>query len=103
MTTLALNVSTVSPLRDRVFLKASKAEEKTTGGILLPDTAQEKPQIGTVVSVGPGTRNKDGSYLPMDIQVNDKVLYSKFAGTDLKLGNEDYVLVREQDILAIIT
>lgn len=102
MSTLTLSVSTVSPLGDRVFLKVNKAEEKTAGGILMPDTAQEKPQIGTVVSLGPGKRNEDGSYLPMDIQVNDQVLYSKYAGTDIQLGSEDYVLVKEQDILAIV-
>ncbi|UJB72661.1 co-chaperone GroES (plasmid) [Acaryochloris sp. 'Moss Beach'] len=102
MTTLALNVSTVSPLGDRVFLKVSKAEEKTAGGILMPDIAREKPQIGEVVSVGLGKRQDDGSNIPMDIQKGDQVLYSKFSGTDIKLGNEDYVLVGEQDLLAVI-
>lgn len=102
MTTLTLNVSTVSPLGDRVFLKVSKAEEKTAGGILMPDTAQEKSQIGEVVSVGPGQRHDKGSYMPMDVHVGEQVLYAKYAGTDIKLGSEDYVLVKEQDILAIV-
>lgn len=102
MTTLTLNVSTVSPLGDRVFLKVSKAAEKTAGGILMPDIAREKPQIGEVVSVGLGKRQNDGSNIPMDIQKGDQVLYSKFSGTDIKLGNEDYVLVGEQDLLAVI-
>jgi chaperonin GroES len=102
MATLSLSVSTVKPLGDRVLIKVSDAEEKTAGGILLPDTAKEKPQVGEVVQVGPGKRNNDGSYQTMEVKVGDKVLYSKYAGTDIKLGVEDYVLLREQDILATL-
>lgn len=103
MSTLTLNVSTVSPLGDRVFLKVNKAEEKTAGGILMPDTAQEKPQVGEVVSVGPGLRSGNGSYTPIEVQVGDQVLFAKYSGTDIKLGNEEYALTKAQDILAIVT
>jgi chaperonin GroES len=102
MAAISLSVNTVSPLGDRVFIKVSASEEKTAGGILLPDTAKEKPQIGEVVSVGPGKRNDDGSRQVPDIKVGDKVLYSKYAGTDVKLGTEEYVLLSEKDILAIV-
>ena len=100
MAAISINVSTVKPLGDRIFLKVNPAEEKTAGGILLPDNAQEKPQIGEVVSVGPGKRNDDGSRSELDVKVGDKVLYSKYAGTDVKLSGEDYVLLSEKDILA---
>jgi chaperonin GroES len=103
MATLTLTVSTVKPLGDRVFIKISPAEERTEGGIFLPDTAKEKPQVGEVISIGPGQRNDEGSYQPLDVKVGDQVLYSKYAGTEVKLGHEDYVLVREQDILAIVS
>ncbi|WP_299489308.1 co-chaperone GroES [Acaryochloris sp. IP29b_bin.137] len=103
MSTLTLNVSTVSPLGDHVFLKVNKAEEKTAGGILMPDTAQEKPQVGEVVSVGPGLKSGNGSYAPIDVQVGNQVLYAKYSGTGIKLGNEDYVLTKAQDILAIVS
>lgn len=102
MATITLSVSTVKPLGDRVLVKVSDAEEKTAGGILLPDTAREKPQVGEVVQVGSGKRNDDGSYQAMEVKAGDKVLYSKYAGTDLKLGTEEYVLLREQDILATL-
>ena len=102
MAAISINVSTVKPLGDRIFLKVNPAEEKTAGGILLPDNAQEKPQIGEVVSVGPGKRNDDGSRSELDFIVGDKVLYSKYAGTDVKLSGEDYVLLSEKDILAAV-
>ncbi|MEB3227758.1 MAG: co-chaperone GroES [Synechocystis sp.] len=102
MAAITINVSTVKPLGDRVFVKVSPSEEKTAGGILLPDTAKEKPQIGEVVQVGPGKRNDDGSYSPVEVKVGDKVLYSKYAGTDIKLGGDDYVLLTEKDILASV-
>ncbi|WP_071515391.1 co-chaperone GroES [Geitlerinema sp. PCC 9228] len=100
---VTINVSNVKPLGDRVFVKVSKAEEKTAGGILLPDTAQEKPQVGEVAAVGPGKRNDDGSYQNMDVEVGDQILYSKYAGTDIKVGDEDYVLLSERDILAKVS
>ena len=102
MASVSLSVSTVKPLGDRVFVKISAAEEKTAGGIFLPDNAKEKPQVGEVAQVGPGKRNDDGSRQEMEVKVGDKVLYSKYAGTDIKLGNEDYVLLSEKDILAVV-
>jgi chaperonin GroES len=102
MAAISINVSTVTPLGDRVFVKVNPSEEKTAGGILLPDTAKEKPQVGEVVAVGPGKRNDDGSRSPLEVKVGDKVLYSKYAGTDVKLGGEDYVLLSEKDILASV-
>lgn len=102
MAAVSLSVSTVKPLGDRVFVKVSEAEEKTAGGIILPDNAKEKPQVGEIVAVGPGKRNDDGSRAAIDIKVGDKVLYSKYAGTDIKLGTDDYVLLSEKDILAVV-
>lgn len=102
MAAVSLSVSTVKPLGDRVFVKVSASEEKTAGGILLPDTAKEKPQVGEVAAVGPGKRTEDGKSQPMEVKVGDKVLYSKYAGTDIKLGNDEYVLLSEKDILAIV-
>ncbi|MEM8806880.1 MAG: co-chaperone GroES [Cyanobacteria bacterium P01_G01_bin.38] len=102
MATLALSVATVKPLGDRILVKVGEAEEKTAGGILLPDTAQEKPQIGEVTQVGLGKKGDDGKRRPLDIAVGDRVLYSKYGGTEMKLGGDDYMLLREQDILATI-
>jgi chaperonin GroES len=102
MAAVSLSVSTVKPLGDRVFVKVSASEEKTAGGLYLPDTAKEKPQVGEVVALGPGKRNDDGSRQDPEIKVGDKVLYSKYAGTDVKLGTEEYVLLSEKDILAIV-
>ncbi|MGB3404846.1 MAG: co-chaperone GroES [Microcoleaceae cyanobacterium] len=102
MAAVSLSVSTVQPLGDRVFIKISESEEKTAGGILLPDAAKEKPQVGEIVSVGPGKRNDDGSRAELDVKVGDKVLYSKYAGTDIKLGSEEYILLAEKDILAVV-
>ncbi|HIK30208.1 MAG TPA: co-chaperone GroES [Oscillatoriales cyanobacterium M4454_W2019_049] len=103
MTLISLSVATVKPLGDRVFVKVAQAEEKTAGGILLPDTAKEKPQIGEVVAVGPGARNDDGSRQAMEVKVGDRVLYTKYGGTNIKLGSEDYILLAERDILAIVS
>ncbi len=102
MAAVSLSVSTVKPLGDRVFVKVSASEEKTAGGLYLPDTAKEKPQVGEVVALGPGKRNDDGSRQELEIKVGDKVLYSKYAGTDVKLGTEEYVLLSEKDILAVV-
>ncbi|MCU0544792.1 MAG: co-chaperone GroES [Oscillatoriaceae cyanobacterium Prado104] len=103
MAAVSLSVSTVKPLGERVFVKVSASEEKTAGGILLPDTAKEKPQVGEVAAVGPGKRNDDGTRTEMEVKVGDKVLYSKYAGTDIKLGTDEYVLLAEKDILAIVS
>ncbi|OIP71547.1 MAG: co-chaperone GroES [Oscillatoriales cyanobacterium CG2_30_40_61] len=102
MAAVSLSVSTVKPLGERVFVKVSASEEKTAGGIFLPDNAKEKPQVGEVVAVGPGKRNEDGSRCELEVSVGDKVLYSKYAGTDVKLGSDEYVLLAEKDILAIV-
>ena len=102
MAAISINVTTVKPLGDRVFIKVSAAEEQTAGGIILPDAAKEKPQVGEVVGVGPGKPKDDGGHTPLEVKVGDKVLYSKYAGTDIKLGGEDYVLLSEKDILASV-
>ncbi len=102
MAAVTLSVSTVKPLGDRVFVKVSAAEEKTAGGLYLPDNAKEKPQVGEVVALGDGKRNDDGSRQQMEVEVGHKVLYSKYAGTDIKLGTEEYVLLSEKDILAVV-
>jgi len=91
------------PLGDRIFIKVSASEEKTAGGILLPDTAKEKPQVGEVAQVGPGKLNEDGSRQTPEVSIGDKVLYSKYAGTDIKLGGDEYVLLSEKDILAVVS
>lgn len=103
MAAVSLSVSTVKPLGDRVFVKVSASEEKTPGGILLPDTAKEKPQVGEIAAIGPGKRNDDGSRQELEVKVGDQVLYSKYAGTDIKLGTDEYVLLSEKDILAIVS
>lgn len=103
MAAVSLSVSNVKPLGDRVFVKVSASEEMTAGGILLPDSAKEKPQVGEITAVGPGKLNDDGSRQTPDISVGDKVLYSKYAGTDIKLGSDEYVLLSEKDILAIVS
>lgn len=102
MATMTLNATTLKPLGDRVLVRIAEAEEKTSGGILLPDSSKEKPQMGEVTAVGPGARDDQGEHQALDVQVGDRVLYSKYAGTDLKLAGEEYVLLREQDILATL-
>lgn len=87
----------VKPLADRVIVKADPAEEKTKSGIIIPDTAKEKPQRGTVLAVGPGKKDE-----PTTVKVGDKVLYGKYAGTELQIDGEDYLIMRESDILAIL-
>ena len=90
------------PLDDRVVVKQSEAEEKTTGGIILPDTAKEKPQIGKVVAIGPGKLLDDGKRAKMSVKKNDKVIYGKYIGSDVEIDQEKYVVLRESDILGII-
>jgi chaperonin GroES len=91
-----------SPGRSRIGQSKPKSEETTAGGILLPDTAREKPQVGEITAVGPGKRNDDGSRQTPEVKVGDKVLYSKYAGTEIKLGTDEYVLLSEKDILAAL-
>jgi chaperonin GroES len=92
----------IRPLGDRVVVKAVEREEQTKSGIYLPDTAQEKPQEAIVLAVGPGKLNDNGSRSPMELKEGDRVLYSKYAGTEIKQGAEDYLILRESDILAVI-
>ena len=90
----------LQPLGDRVVVKAVQREEKTKGGIVLPATAKDKPQEGIVVAVGPGKLTEDGKRIAMDIAVNDKVIYAKYGGTELKIDDEELIILRETDILA---
>jgi chaperonin GroES len=90
------------PLADRLLLKVKKAEEMTKSGIVLPDSAQEKPQEGEVVAQGPGARDKDGNRIPLEVAVGDKVLYSKYSGTEVKIDDQQYLIIKESDILAVI-
>jgi chaperonin GroES len=91
----------IKPLSDRVVLKAIEMEEKTKSGIVLPDTAKEKPQEGEIMAVGPG-RYEDGKLIPMNVKKGDRVLFAKYAGTEIKLDGEEYLIMRESDILGII-
>ncbi len=90
------------PLGDRVVLKQSPVEETTKSGIVLPGQSKEKPVYATVVEVGPG-EEKDGKLVPMNVKVGDKVIYTKYAGMDVKLGDDEYTIVRQNDVLAIVT
>ena len=93
----------LKPLGDRIIIEPTEEDDsKSSGGIIIPDTAKEKPQVGEVAQVGPGKRNEDGSRQSPEISVGDKVLYSKYAGTDIKLGSDEYVLLSEKDILAVV-
>ncbi|MEI7836615.1 MAG: co-chaperone GroES [Planctomycetota bacterium] len=91
----------VKPLEDRVLVKQCEAEEKTAGGIVLPDTAKEKPQIGEVIAVGPGKMLDSGTRSPVGVKKGDKVYYAKYAGTEVKIDTKNYVILRESDILAV--
>ena len=94
---------TFSPLGDRILVKPVEREEQTRSGIFLPDTAQEKPQEGRVVAVGPGRRNDEGKRIELDVQVDDLVLYAKYGGTEIKEEGEEYLLLAERDILAKVS
>ena len=91
------------PLGERVIVKPIEQDQQTKGGIFLPDTAKEKPQEGEVVAVGPGRVSEDGNRIPMELSNGDKVIYSKFAGTEYKDGDDEYLILRESDILAKIS
>ena len=91
----------IKPLEDRIVVKANEAEQKTASGLVIPDTAKEKPQEGTVIAVGPG-RFDDGVRVPMDVKVGDVVLYSKYGGTEVKVGADDLLVLSARDILAIV-
>ncbi|HEX5454787.1 MAG TPA: co-chaperone GroES [Stellaceae bacterium] len=90
------------PLHDRVVIRRLEAEEKTSGGIIIPDTAKEKPMEGEVVAVGPGARGEDGKIQPLDVKAGDRVLFGKWSGTEVKLDGEDLIIMKESDIMGVI-
>ena len=91
-----------SPLHDRVVVKRIEAEEKTKGGIIIPDTAKEKPQEGEIVAVGPGGRDENGKLIAMDVKAGDRVLFGKWSGTEIKLDGEELLIMKESDIMGVI-
>ena len=90
------------PLHDRVVIRRVEAEEKTLGGIIIPDTAKEKPMEGEVVAVGPGARDESGKVQPLDVKIGDRVLFGKWSGTEVKLDGEDLIIMKEADIMGIV-
>ncbi|MGB5847281.1 MAG: co-chaperone GroES [Ignavibacteriaceae bacterium] len=92
----------INPLGDRIVVKPMEAEEKTKGGIILPDTAKEKPVEGTIVATGPGRKSDDGKLIELEVKVGDKVLYGKYGGTEVTISGEEYLIMRESDIFAIV-
>ena len=96
-------MSSFRPLHDRVLVRRVEAEEKTAGGIIIPDTAKEKPQEGEVLAVGPGARDEDGDYIAMDVKVGDRILFGKWSGTEIKLNGEDLLIMKESDVMGVIT
>ena len=91
------------PLHDRVVVRRLDAEEKTAGGIIIPDTAKEKPMEGKVIAAGPGARNEAGALVPLDVKAGDRILFGKWSGTEVKLDGEDLLIMKESDIMGIIT
>jgi chaperonin GroES len=92
----------IRPLQDRVIVQRIEEEEKTKGGLIIPDTAKEKPQEGKIIAVGKGKLNEDGKVTPMDVKVNDRVLFGKYSGTEINIDGEEHLIMREEDILGII-
>jgi chaperonin GroES len=90
------------PLHDRVVVRRIEADQKTAGGIIIPDSAQEKPSEGEVVAVGEGNRDEDGDRIPLDVKVGDRVLFGKWSGTEVKIGGEDLLIMKESDIMGIM-
>ena len=90
------------PLHDRVLIRRVESEEKTKGGIIIPDTAKEKPMEGEVVAAGPGARGEDGKLVPMDVKKGDRVLFGKWSGTEVKIDNEELIIMKESDIMGVI-
>jgi chaperonin GroES len=93
----------IRPLQDRLVVKRTQEEEKTKGGIIIPDTAKEKPLEGVVVAVGSGKSLKNGKVMPLDVKAGDKVLFGKYSGTEVKVDGEELMLLREEDVLAVLT
>ncbi|MFC1522986.1 co-chaperone GroES [Elusimicrobiota bacterium] len=92
----------IRPLGDRVLVKPAESKEERRGGIIIPDTAKEKPQEGTIVAVGKGKVTDDGKVLPMDVKVKDRVLFGKYSGTEIKIDNKEYTIMHQEDILGIL-
>ncbi|MGD9649983.1 MAG: co-chaperone GroES [Dongiaceae bacterium] len=90
------------PLHDRIMVKRLASEEKTAGGIIIPDTAQEKPMEGEVISVGSGSRDETGKLIPLDVKAGDRILFGKWSGTEVKMDGQDYLIMKESDVLGII-
>ena len=90
------------PLHDRVVVERVTAEEKTAGGIIIPDSAQEKPQQGKIVAVGPGGRDENGKLIPMDVKAGDRVLFGKWSGTEVKIDGHEYLIMKESDIMGVL-
>ena len=93
----------LQPLGDRLIVEVLEEEESTVSGIVLPDTAKEKPQRGRVLAVGPGSRDDKGKFVPMDVAEGDEIVFSKYGGTEIKVGTEEYLILRESDVLAKVT
>lgn len=93
---------TFRPLHDRILVRRIEAEEKTAGGIIIPDTAREKPQEGEVIAVGPGARDEAGKLVDLDVKVGDRILFGKWSGTEIKLGGEDLLIMKESDVMGVI-
>ena len=92
----------IRPLHDRIIVERLEEETKTAGGIIIPDTAKEKPQQGKVIAVGKGKRTEDGKLLPLDVKVGDKILFGKYAGTEIKIEGKEFLMMREEDVLGVI-
>ena len=90
------------PLHDRVLVESLESEEKTAGGIIIPDTAKEKPQEGKVIAVGPGAKTEDGKIIPMDVKVGDRVLFGKWSGTEVKVNGKEYSIMKESEIMGVV-
>jgi len=92
----------IRPLHDRIIVERLEEETKTAGGIIIPDTAKEKPQQGKVIAVGKGKKTEDGKILPLDVKVGDKILFGKYSGTEIKLDGKEFLMMREDDVLGVI-
>ncbi len=92
----------IRPLQDRVIVQRVQEEERTKGGIIIPDTAKEKPQEGKIVAVGKGKANEDGKITPLDVKVGDRILFGKYSGSEIKIDGEDFLIMREDDILGVL-
>src|SRR3954462_231256 len=96
------NKMTFRPLHDRVVVRRVESEERTAGGIIIPDTAKEKPQEGEVIAVGPGARDESGKLIPLDVKAGDRILFGKWSGTEVKIDGQDYLIMKEPDVMGII-